>query len=144
MVHEDIRGLIEGRWPDPDGGRPLGVATRVVAIERSLAGDEADLVRSLGLGPAFAVVSDPVTREVMGARVERALASLGSVHPVVLGARPHADAETVAAIGRASAGADVLVAVGSGTINDLCKHAAAEAGKPYVVFATARSEEHTS
>jgi glycerol-1-phosphate dehydrogenase [NAD(P)+] len=139
MALEDIRGLIEGCWPDPDGGRPLGVATRAVAIERSLAGDEADLVRSLGLGPAFAVVSDPVTREVMGARVERALASLGSVDPVVLGARPHSDAKTVAAIGRASAMADVLVAVGSGTINDLCKHAAAEAGKPYVVFATAPS-----
>ncbi len=33
----------------------------------------------------------------------------------------------------------MLVAIGSGTINDLCKHAAAETGKPYVVFATAPS-----
>jgi glycerol-1-phosphate dehydrogenase [NAD(P)+] len=139
MAHEDIHGLIDGRWPDPDGGPPLGVATRAVAIERSLAGDEADLVRGLGLGPTFAVVSDPATREVMGTRVERALASLGTVVPVVLATRPHADAATAAAIGHASAGADVLVAVGSGTINDLCKHAAAEAGKPYVVFATAPS-----
>jgi glycerol-1-phosphate dehydrogenase [NAD(P)+] len=139
MAHDDIRQLIEARWPDPDGGAPLGVATRSVVIERSLAGDEAELVRALGLGPAFAVVSDPATREVLGARVERALASLGTVVPVALGAPPHADAETAAAIGRASAAADVLVAVGSGTINDLCKHAAAGAGKPYVVFATAPS-----
>ena len=35
--------------------------------------------------------------------------------------------------------ADALVAVGSGTINDLCKYAAAKDGKPYVVFATAPS-----
>ena len=35
--------------------------------------------------------------------------------------------------------ADALVAVGSGTINDLCKYAAAQDGKPYVVFATAPS-----
>jgi glycerol-1-phosphate dehydrogenase [NAD(P)+] len=139
MAHGDIRQLIEARWPDPDGGAPLGVATRSVVIEPSLAGDEAELVRALELGSAFAVVSDPATREVLGARVERALASLGTVVPVVLGARPHADAETAAAIGRSSAAADVLVAVGSGTINDLCKHAAAEAGKPYVVFATAPS-----
>ena len=139
MAHDDIRQLIEARWPDPDGGAPLGVATRSVVIERSLAGDEAELVRALGLGSAFAVVSDPVTREVLGARVERALESLGTVVPVALGAPPHADAETAAAIGRASAAADVLVAVGSGTINDLCKHAAAGAGKPYVVFATAPS-----
>ena len=36
-------------------------------------------------------------------------------------------------------GADALVAVGSGTINDLCKYAAAQDGKPYAVFATAPS-----
>jgi glycerol-1-phosphate dehydrogenase [NAD(P)+] len=34
---------------------------------------------------------------------------------------------------------DALVAVGSGTINDLCKYAAVQDGKPYVVFATAPS-----
>ena len=34
---------------------------------------------------------------------------------------------------------DALVAVGSGTINDLCKYAAAQDGKPYAVFATAPS-----
>jgi len=139
MTRDDIRALIEGCWPDPDGGPPLGVATRAVVIERSLVGDEADLIARLGLGSTFAVVSDPATREVLGARVERALASLGRVVPVLLGARPHADAETAAAIRLASAGADVLVAIGSGTINDLCKHAAAETGKPYVVFATAPS-----
>ena len=40
---------------------------------------------------------------------------------------------------RACGSADALVAVGSGTINDLCKFAAAKDGKPYVVFATAPS-----
>jgi glycerol-1-phosphate dehydrogenase [NAD(P)+] len=139
MPHDNIRQLIEGRWPDPDGGVPIGVETRAVIIERSLAGSEADVVRKLDLGRVFAVVSDPATREVLGTRIERALASLGSVVPVVLGPHPHADAETAAAIASASTGADTLVAVGSGTINDLCKHAAAEMGKPYIVFATAPS-----
>jgi glycerol-1-phosphate dehydrogenase [NAD(P)+] len=139
MAGDHIGRLIEGSWPDPDGGAPIGVATRAVVIEPSLAGDEADLVAALGLGKVFAVVSDPATREVLGARVERALASLGVVVPVVLDAHPHADAETAAAVARASAKTDVIVAVGSGTINDLCKHAAAQTGKPYVVFATAAS-----
>jgi glycerol-1-phosphate dehydrogenase [NAD(P)+] len=35
--------------------------------------------------------------------------------------------------------ADALIAVGSGTINDLAKYAAAQDGKPYAVFATAPS-----
>jgi glycerol-1-phosphate dehydrogenase [NAD(P)+] len=34
---------------------------------------------------------------------------------------------------------DALVAVGSGTINDLCKYAAFAASKPYIVFPTAAS-----
>jgi glycerol-1-phosphate dehydrogenase [NAD(P)+] len=139
MDDDCLGALIEGRWPDPDGGGLLGVATRCVVIEPSLAGVEADLVGALDIGGNFAVVSDPTTREVLGARVERALASLGSVVPVVLDARPHADAETAAAIAAAAAEADVLVAVGSGTINDLCKYAAAQTSKPYVVFATAPS-----
>lgn len=139
MASDPLRLLIEGRWPDLDSGAPLGVTTRSVVIEPSLAGAEVDLVGALDLGRVFAVVSDPTTREVLGARVERALASLGTVMPIVLDARPHANAETAAAIMRASAPADALVAVGSGTINDLCKHAAAHANKPYVVFATAPS-----
>jgi hypothetical protein len=47
MSHDPIGALISGRWPDPDGGKPLGVPTRAVVIEKSLAGDEADLVREL-------------------------------------------------------------------------------------------------
>ena len=40
---------------------------------------------------------------------------------------------------RATAPADALIAVGSGTINDLCKYASALDRKPYVVFGTAPS-----
>jgi glycerol-1-phosphate dehydrogenase [NAD(P)+] len=134
-----LRQLMRGEWIDPDGGLPVGVPVRVVAIERSLRGLEAELVASLGLGRGFAVVSDPTTRAVLGARVERALAALGPVTPVVLAGQPHADARTAESLRRASVAADALVAVGSGTINDLCKHVAATDGKPYAVFATAPS-----
>ncbi len=47
--------------------------------------------------------------------------------------------ETVADIRRESAACDALIAVGSGAINDLCKYAAAQDGKPYAVFATGPS-----
>jgi len=79
------------------------------------------------------------TRAVLGERVERALRPLGTVLPVVLAGQPHADADTAANLRRACASADALIAVGSGTINDLCKYAAATDGKPYAVFATAPS-----
>ena len=131
--------LLRGEWSDPDGGPPIQVPVRAVAIERSLSGQEADLVAPLRLGRRIAVVSDAATRAVLGERVERALAGVAAIVPVVLDGTPHADAQTVATLRRACAHADALVAVGSGTINDLCKYAAAKDGKPYAVFATAPS-----
>jgi glycerol-1-phosphate dehydrogenase [NAD(P)+] len=134
-----LHQLMRGEWIDPDGGPPVGVPVRLVAIERHLRGVEAELVASLGLGRRLAVVSDATTRVVLGERVERALAALGPVNPIVLAGRPHADADTAANLRCACASADALIAVGSGTINDLCKYAAALDGKPYAVFATAPS-----
>ncbi len=131
--------LLRGEYRDPDGGPPIGVPIKAVHIERSLEGIEADLLAPYGLGRRLAVVSDPVTRSVLGRRVERALSSLATIVPVVLEDQPHADADTAAMLRRACGEADALVAVGSGTVNDLCKFAAAQDGKPYVVFATAPS-----
>ena len=134
-----IDRLLAGTLADPDGGAPLRVATRSVAIAPSLNGTEADLVRALDVGRHFAVVSDDITRAVLGSRVERALGSVGRVTSIVLPGRPHPDHATVERIRSASAAADALVGVGSGTINDLCKYASAQDGKPYLVFATAPS-----
>ncbi|MGH7263563.1 MAG: sn-glycerol-1-phosphate dehydrogenase [Candidatus Rokuibacteriota bacterium] len=139
MSEETIQRLLEGRYPDPDGGGALRVPTRAVVIRESLAGDEAELMRRLDLGRTFAVVSDPVTHDILGSRVERALAALGTVTSLVLPSRPHADETAGALVGRETAHVDALVAVGSGTITDLTKYAAARAGKPCVVFGTAPS-----
>ncbi|CAG0975846.1 glycerol-1-phosphate dehydrogenase [NAD(P)+] [Burkholderiales bacterium] len=136
---DPIAALLAGEWVDPDSGRTSGVEIAAIAIERSLRGQEADLVASLALGPRLAVVSDAVTHEVLGARIERVLAPLARVDPVVLPRDPHADLATVEAVRTRSAHADALIAVGSGTINDLAKYAAARDGKPYAVFATAPS-----
>jgi glycerol-1-phosphate dehydrogenase [NAD(P)+] len=76
----------------------------------------------------------------MGVRVERALASRFAVQGVVLGREPHADTDTLAELRkRLEPGLDAVVAVGSGTINDLCKLAARDRSIPQLVFATAPS-----
>ena len=144
MTESTVRGdtldqLLRGEYPDPDGGPPIGIPVKAIHIEKSLRGMEADVVRPLGLGSKLAVVSDPATHAALGARIEKALAAVGTILPIRLGAQPHADAPTVAMLRRACESADALVAVGSGTINDLCKYAAAQDGKPYAVFATAPS-----
>jgi glycerol-1-phosphate dehydrogenase [NAD(P)+] len=131
--------LLAGRWIDPETGSPVAIPVRAIAIERSLAGIEADVVSAIATGTRFAVVSDPTTHRVLGARVARALASRGSVESILLDDWPHADIATVDRIRKATVASDMVVAVGAGSINDLCKYAAAMDGKPYVVFATAPS-----
>ena len=139
MTADVLERLLRGELPDPDGGPTLSVPVRSVAIGDSLAGHEADLVAGLELGARLALVCDDNTHEVLGGRVARALSSLAEVHEVRLSGRPHADVAAVEAVRKASAGCDALIAVGAGTINDLCKYAAAEDGKQYAVFATAPS-----
>jgi glycerol-1-phosphate dehydrogenase [NAD(P)+] len=139
MAGDPLERLLGGRFADPDGGPPLDVPTRAVVIADTLAGDEAALVAALGLGGRLALVSDDNTRRVLGGRVAAALAAIARVTEIRLPGRPHADGETAERIRRGSARCDALIAVGSGTINDLCKYAAARDGKSYAVFATAPS-----
>jgi glycerol-1-phosphate dehydrogenase [NAD(P)+] len=132
--------LLAGRYRDPETGELLAAAARAVVIDDSLAGREAALVTALDLGHRFALVADDDTYAALGRRVERALASRFTVQRIVLGRAPHADTDTLARLSAAlDPGIDAVVAVGSGTINDLCKLAALARGCPQLVFATAPS-----
>jgi glycerol-1-phosphate dehydrogenase [NAD(P)+] len=133
-----IEDLVAGRWRDGATGRPVRVGTRAIVIERSLEGGEAELIAPLALGERLAVISDRNTYEVLGGRVARALARTAAVERVVLDA-PAADLATVDGLRARTSAAAALVAVGSGTLNDVCKYLAHRSGRPYVVFATAPS-----
>ena len=139
MAADAITELLAGTWREPETGEAIAVPIKSIVLADSVAGLEADLVGRLALGHRFAVVSDSVTHAVLGEQVERAVASLGEVEPIRLPARSHPDDATAARLRTATAGADALIAVGSGTINDLCKYVAAQDGKPYAVFGTAPS-----
>ena len=133
-----IEDLVAGRWRDPTTGRPVRIETRAIVIEPSLEGGEADLIAPLALGPRLAVVSDRNTFDALGARVARSLAAIAAVESVVLDA-PRADLATVDELRARTTAAAALIAVGSGTLNDVCKYLAHQSGRPYVVFATAPS-----
>jgi len=141
MKTDIIARLVNGAFADPDGdGKTmLSVPTRSVVIADSLKGTEAEVIRALNLEPPYAVISDPNTYSVLGERVEKALESLGPVIKIHLGDNPYADMASAEALCVETTKAGTLVAVGSGTINDLCKYAAAKQGKQCAVFATAPS-----
>ena len=109
-----------------------------IVIAESLAGSEAELVASLDLGHNLVVVADQATLPAMGSRVAAALRALGPVDTVVLD-RPHADMAAVRDLTERLRGYDGVVAVGSGTVNDLCKYVTGLDGRRYCVFGTAAS-----
>ena len=133
-----IGDMVEGRWTNPETGRIAKVPYESIVIDDSLEGREADLVKALGLGDRFTVVADAATWDAMGARVARELARLGKVDTVLLD-HPHADMATAAALRNRLRDAAAVVAVGSGTINDLCKYVTGLDGRRYCVFGTAGS-----
>ncbi|HEY4178558.1 MAG TPA: iron-containing alcohol dehydrogenase [Kofleriaceae bacterium] len=139
MNKDPIALLLAGQYPDPETGALLAADARDVVIADSLAGREVELLRGLGVGPHLAVVSDPNTHAALGARIERALASAFTVQSIVL-PHPHADMSTVDALAAALApNTDAIIAVGSGTLNDLTKMAGVARALPQLVFATAPS-----
>jgi glycerol-1-phosphate dehydrogenase [NAD(P)+] len=137
---EPIASLLAGTYPDPQTGELLRAESRSVVIEDSLAGSEAELVGALGLGRHLAVVSDANTHAVLGHRVERALSGRFSVQSIVLGTALRADADVVTRLLAAlDPRTDAVIAVGSGTLNDLAKMVAFQRDCPQLVFATAPS-----
>jgi glycerol-1-phosphate dehydrogenase [NAD(P)+] len=83
-MSDPLLALLRGDWTDPDTGAQRGIDIASIAIERDLRGQEAALVAALGFGKRIAVVSDRATHEVMGARVEAALAGISRVDSIVL------------------------------------------------------------
>ncbi|HEY4243514.1 MAG TPA: iron-containing alcohol dehydrogenase [Kofleriaceae bacterium] len=140
MQNDPLALLLAGQYPDPDTGALLACECRAVAIEDTLVDREVELVAALDLGERLAILSDTDTFAALGARVERALASRFAVQRVMLPRAPEADTATIAAIASGlDARTDAVVAVGSGTLNDLAKMVALARGVPQIVFGTAPS-----
>jgi glycerol-1-phosphate dehydrogenase [NAD(P)+] len=133
-----IDDIVAGRWTNPETGMLAPVPYERIVIRESLDGAEAELIAALKLGRQFAIVADQDTWDAMGARVAAALGELGSVSSIVLD-HPHADMATAALLEEKLSEAEAVVAVGSGTINDLCKFVTGRTGRRYAIFATAAS-----
>jgi glycerol-1-phosphate dehydrogenase [NAD(P)+] len=130
-------------------GRVHQVPIRRFVYEAGAVGALAEEVRqSCGQAPAqrAALVADVRTWDIGGERAQDVLSQAGlSVARVIVPDRetggPICDDVTLRWLTEQLRGArpEVVVAVGSGVINDLCKWASFKLGVPYVVVATAAS-----
>jgi glycerol-1-phosphate dehydrogenase [NAD(P)+] len=134
-----IGDVVAGRWKDPETGKPASLPFEAIELAETTQGREAELLAPLKLGKRLAVVSDVNTVEVMGRRVARALAADATVDEIVLPDGIECDEDTIARVGELTRHADGVVAVGSGVLNDCCKHATFLDGRRYAVFGTAAS-----
>lgn len=136
-----IEDVYLGRWTNPRTGRsaPRAMADRIL-IDDSLSGAEDELISGVGLTGDVTLVADPDTWDAMGSRVAKALRRSGrAVSEVLLERRPHATIAAADALAERLQEAEAIVAVGSGTVNDLTKYVTAQDGRAYCIFGTAAS-----
>ena len=136
---ELIDDICQGKWINPLNGKRYPPAPfNNIIISESLKGWTGKLVKSVGLDSEFAIVCDENTYAALGKRLEKELTEVGPTHLVVL-SNPHADEATVRELSNRIKPHNGIIAVGSGTINDLTKHASLANNQQYCVFATAGS-----
>ena len=123
-------------------GRTHRVALRALRMHPGALGELPDVLAGLGPVAAPVMICDRNTYRAAGEAVERVMAGAGSrLRTVCL--EPgglHADERGVAlATGGIPAGCDLLLAVGSGTVHDITRYIAHQAGLPFVSVPTAAS-----
>ena len=140
----EVRAVLD-RAPEAARLRPLGLGA-VITGRGALDRLPATVLDLAGTAPV-AVLADTTHIDYRGvaltAHVRGLLATNGPVDVTLLGQRgrhrAHADEATVERAVRAVAGAAAVVSVGSGTIADIGKVAAARGGLPHVIVQTAAS-----
>ena len=139
-----IDDLVAGRWVDPGSGERKSIPIEAIVVADTLQGREAELIRARHGGARLCVVHDAFTREALGARVLDALRRDGLDVTEHVWDRPLVAPDRVRALSEATADAEALVAVGSGTVSDGVKYATFLDGRPYSVFATSPMNAYTT
>jgi glycerol-1-phosphate dehydrogenase [NAD(P)+] len=108
-----------------------------IIIEQALTGVILECITQIGfVNKQLLLVCDSQTHDAFGKQITYELSSL-KPELLVFEEKLYADESVVKRIN--SHTYDALIAIGSGTINDLCKYSSFVTGKPYAVFPTAPS-----
>jgi len=140
----NIKNILSGKLINPVTGKKIIVPIKEIHIESDVLHKIPAFCKAQGLGKKIAIVSDENTHIAAGAEVERMLAGESyEVFSIVLDGEGRnnvkADGDNVEMLKQYSSVVDVVIAVGSGTISDLCKYSTFLVGKPYICVPTAPS-----
>lgn len=126
-----LRELVAGEWRDSASGQSVQIPIQAIEIEDSLDGGEDAIIRRLHGNSKCIVVCDEITSEILGRRVAGRI----GCEMLVL-KTPSTTPQNAEKLRCKTQSAEVLIAVGSGTVNDLVKYATFLDGKSYSVFPT--------
>ena len=135
---ELIDDLVAGRWINPETQDFASVPFESIVIRENMEGQEVELLKQVGLSKNLLLVCDVTTYKVLGKRIENAFSSSGEMQVMILD-HPHADLVFVENLRPKLRSFDGVVACGSGTVNDICKHSTMLNEQRYAVFATSGS-----
>ncbi len=135
VLSDPIETIIAGTYRREESGEIFPCPIKSLHIEADLTGQGKDLVKGLDITGRYALVCDPNTFDALGARLSR---ELMFAETIIIDA-PKADEEHVESLMDQTRHVDTLIAVGAGTLNDLCKYVSHRRGRPYLVFPTAPS-----
>jgi glycerol-1-phosphate dehydrogenase [NAD(P)+] len=133
-----IDDLVAGQWCNPETNELASVPFESIVIKNSLAGQELELLNNVGLSKNLLLICDETTHNALGKRIENAFSASGDLKVMILD-HPHADLSYVEALRPKLKSYDGVIACGSGTVNDICKHSTMLNGQQYAVFATSGS-----
>ncbi|MGI9420175.1 MAG: iron-containing alcohol dehydrogenase [Geminicoccaceae bacterium] len=135
MSSDPIVELLSNEFRLHETGERFTSPIESLVIADSLDGWEGDLLLGINFPTSPAIVCDPTTYDVLARRIAGAIP--GATLTVL--DKPRADEATATALFDQTRHADALIAVGSGTLNDLAKYTSHQRRQPYAVFATAPS-----
>ena len=141
-----LKELVRPEGFDCGCGRKHVCALKYLNIGRGIIREVPEMVAAMGRKRPF-VVCDGNTWEVAGRRVDEILTAAGIGHQVYIVPLEHPDSVRIAPAEWEVGGiimnfdpeCDMVLAVGSGVVNDLCKVVAFATGRPSAVVGTAPS-----
>lgn len=117
----------------------LPLPLRAIEIAPRLRFQAEILLRDIDMPERLLLVADDQTYTAMGELIEAELTRHFDAKPLLLGKEVRPDEATVELMNKHAIPYGGIVAIGSGTINDLCKRVSYLQQKPYAVFGTAPS-----
>lgn len=119
-------------------GQQIQVPIKKIVIDRNLLQHAAGLLQEVGLEGKALLVCDTNTLLALGQELAAVL-GIDNEDLLILADGALPDSATIEIVTGLLPKYDFIIAVGSGSINDLCKYASYLKAKPYVIFATAAS-----